>query len=364
MRPWYKIHFATLSILAIVLAWLVFINIPGDVIHEYQRNRFYHGWPYHYYERVGEAYSYWSFVQPTGWAGRPPQFVPQALLLNALAAICILALVACPCELWIRRNGRLFRFGIRSVLVVTTAVAVIMGLVAHDVRRCYRQQQAVRELEQVGSVSTSRNRQKYDWFRSFFGAELHGIVDGVDLVATEPVDRLPDLGLLENISFVGMELPNLPENIKQLAELPKLELLSVKLTSLGGGDPKRLTELTSLPELWRLTLIGEEFAATIRHISTTTRLESLDIDASTITDEDLVRISELSSLMSLSFDESVLKTLDCSVLTLLPNLRELTFVGKNLTAQDEARLQLWPNAKIETGTTRDTWEPFISVRME
>jgi hypothetical protein len=239
-----------------------------------------------------------------------------------------------------------------------------MGLVAQDVRRCYRQQQAMRELEQVGSVMFYRKRQRYDWFRSFFGTELHGIVDSVDLASTKPVDRLPDLGLLESITAVGLELPNLPQNINQLAELPKSEFLSVKLTSLGGADPRRLTELTSLPELWRLNLIGEEFAEAIRHISTTTRLEYLEIDAAKLTDEDLVRISELSTLISLSFDESVLKTLDCSVLTLLPNLRELTFVGKNLTAQDEAGLQLWPNAKIERGTTRDTWEPYISVRME
>lgn len=366
MRPWYRIHVSTLSILAIVLAWLVFINIPGDQIDPFWPRRFYHGWPYHYYDRVGEEYSYWSFAQPTPWLGKPPRFDTQALLLNALTAICILALVVCPCELWIRRNGRLLRFGIRSMLVVTTMIAVIMGFVAQEVRRCYRQQQAIRELEQLGSVTTNRSRQKYDWFRSFFGAELHGVVTGVDLVTTAPVERLPDLRLLEDITGFGMELANIPENIEQLAELPKLEYLSVKLTSLGGADPSRLVELTSFPELWRLCLAGDEFGdGDIQHISGNTRLESLEIDSSKITDDGLARLSKMSSLVNLTLDESVIKTLDCSVLTRLPKLYRLTFVGKNLAAKDEAKLRsLWPNAKIESGTAWQASEPYITVRME
>ena len=98
MRPWYQIHFSTLFVLAIVVAALVFINIPGDRM-EIVSNRFYHGWPYHYFDREGSEHSFWSF---TGTATR---FDGRALLLNVLAAACIVALVACACELWIRRSG-------------------------------------------------------------------------------------------------------------------------------------------------------------------------------------------------------------------------------------------------------------------
>jgi hypothetical protein len=63
MRPWYKIHFSTLFVLAIVLAGLVFINIPGERTGPYAQisYRFYHGWPYHYFDRLGADYTYWSF---------------------------------------------------------------------------------------------------------------------------------------------------------------------------------------------------------------------------------------------------------------------------------------------------------------
>jgi hypothetical protein len=368
MRPWYRIHWPTLFVLAIVLAWLVFINIPGDPINALWSNRFYHGWPYHYYVRGGEDHSYWSFTQPTPWFGKPPQFDVQALLLNVLIAICIVALAACPCELWIRHNGRLFRFGTRSILVLTTVVAVIMGLAAREVRRCYRQQQAIRELEQIGAVTMNRSRQKYDWFRSFVGAELHGVVTGVDLVATVPVERLPDLRQLESIRSIGMELVNPPENIGQLAELPKLKYVSVKLTSLAGAEPERLTELTEHPQLWRLHLVGDEFNdAVISHISRDARIEQLSIQSTKITEAALVQISEMDSLTVLHLDECVLKNLDYSVLDRLTNLNWLTFIGKNLTAQDTIKLRsqsLWPNATYDSGTTQDTWEPYISIRKQ
>src|SRR5687767_12503879 len=116
MRPWYRIHRSTLVVLALVGACLVFINIPGDPV-VINSKEFQHGWPYHYFKREGADHSFWSF---SGTRGR---FYPEALLLNTAAALCIVALVACICELWIRQNGRLFRFGIKSLLMLTALVA-------------------------------------------------------------------------------------------------------------------------------------------------------------------------------------------------------------------------------------------------
>ncbi len=368
MRPWYRIHVPTVTVLAIVLAWFVFINIPGEPVDAARPNRFHHGWPYYYYERVGEDYSYWSFAQPTPWFGNPPQFDAQALLLNVLTAICIVALVACPCELWIRRNGRLFRFGIGSILVATTIVAVIMGLAAREVRRCYRQQEAIRELTQLGAVTTRRNWQKYDWFRSFFGEELHGTVDFVELIAPRPVDRLPDLQPLQDLHSLGLELVNIPENIGQLTELPKLRYLGVKLTAGADANLERLTELTEHPQLWRLHLVGDDFNdAAISRISRNARIEQLSIQSTKITEAGLLHISEMDSLTVLHLDEGVIKNLDCSVLGRLPNLNWLTFIGKNLAAQDTIKLRslsLWPNSAYLSGTTQDTWEPYIGIRKQ
>src|SRR5688500_13461366 len=104
MRPWYRIHFSTLFVLAMVLAGLIFVNIPGDRTSAIS-TRYFHGWPYHYFERDGSDRSFWSFT------GGSPQLNTGALILNALTALCIGGLVAMACEWWIRRNGRLFRFG-------------------------------------------------------------------------------------------------------------------------------------------------------------------------------------------------------------------------------------------------------------
>src|SRR5688572_32251007 len=42
-RPWYRFHFSTLGVMALVVAWMVFINIPGErtsIISD----RLDHGW--------------------------------------------------------------------------------------------------------------------------------------------------------------------------------------------------------------------------------------------------------------------------------------------------------------------------------
>jgi len=345
-RPWYRIHRSTLVVLAIVLAWLVFINVPGDRGPHWPF-RFYHGWPYHYFERGGAEYAFWSF------AGTAPRFHPEALVLNAVTALCIQALIACPCELWIRRNGRLLRFGTRAMLAATALFAVLMGFVGRDLRDCYRQQQAIHELATLGSVTASHELRKYDWFRSFLGSYTHGIIDGLDLKVTHQIDRLPDFRSLQNIEWLSLEMRNLPENIGWLAELPKLERLCVALTSLGDSGPEKLGDFTELPELWALALLGDEFDDdAVLHISSETRLGWLAIDSSKITAKGLNRLGQLKTLTSLTLHQSVIQTQDCSVLLQFPRLRHLTFLGSNLTAQDEQKMRkLWPDAQVVAGTS-------------
>lgn len=241
-----------------------------------------------------------------------------------------------------------------------------MGLAMRDVRRCYRQQQTLQELAEFGSVTANRRLRKYDWFRSFFGDYTHGTIQSLDLVATQPINRWPDLRALEDVEGMRLELANVPENVDQLAELRKLKYLDVKLTTIGASDPQRLTVLTEIPQLWHLWLDGDDFDDTaILHISRDTRLESLAIGSSRITERSVIRLSELKSLTHLTLNESVVQNQDCSALSRLPNLSYLAFIGNNLSSQDEQSVRkLWPDTKIEVGTTGDTGEKFISMRRE
>jgi hypothetical protein len=358
MRPWYKIHFSTLFVLAIVLAVLVFINIPGDR-PPMSPFRYSHGWPYVYLERLGTEHAFWTF------AGMTKKFDGSALALNALAALCIVALVALPCELWIRRNGQLFRFGIRSMLVATALLAVAMGLSVREIHRCYRQQQALQELSQYGSIATKRKLQPYDWLRNFFGDYTHGTVDYVEVTSTRPIDRLPDLSVLADVEQLRLELSNVPENVDQLTRLPKLRDLDVTLTAIDAAGLEKLPALTELPQLTGFGLRGDAFDdKSLLQISRQTTIRGLIVFSSTVTEKGFASLRELKSLRHLALDDSAMQKSDAA-LAQLPQLPSLMFVGNKLTPQDETRIRkLWPEARILIGITGDTGEEYLSVIRE
>jgi hypothetical protein len=356
-RPWYRIHRSTFVVLVLVGACLVFINIPGDP-DSIKSNEFQHGWPYHYFKRVGAAHSFWSF------SGTRGMFYLDALLLNAAAALCIVALVACICELWIRQNGCLFRFGIKSLLALTALFAVVMGVGVRDVHRSYRQQQALHELAKLGSVTTYRQVRKYDWLRSLFGADFHGTIYGLELTSTQPIDRLPDLRGLDDVYRISLEMVSVPENIAQLAELRSLKHVGVSLTSIDKDDIPGLTTLTKTPQLGYLYLYGDKFDDdAIFGISPDAEIHMLGIESSKITSKSLTRLSQLNSLEHLSLHASLLQGSDESALARLPRMVYLAFVGNQLTLKDEEKARkLWPHAHVVSGIARNTIVPGGNAR--
>jgi hypothetical protein len=353
IRPWYRIHWSTLSVLAGVLAFLVFINIPGDRGPHWPY-RYSHGWPYVYFERSGGPDAYWTY------AGKFTELHQPELIGNVLASICIVMLVACPCELWIRRNGRLFRFGIRSMFFATTLVAVILGLSVREVHRCYRQQRALADLAQFGSIATFRSFREYDWLRSFFGEYAHGSITVVRFTATRPIDRLPDLRALADVEEMEVEMLNVPDNVEVLGALPKLEDLTVRLRTNGDIERKNVATLSELPQLGLLWLSGEACrSSTITAISRRSRIEVLRLDSSSITEAALERLTQIQSLAHVSLHESELQKADALLLR-LSSLKSISFFGISLSPQDEQRVgSLWPDREIKAGTYADTGENFV-----
>jgi hypothetical protein len=359
-RPWYHVHLSTIWILAAALGCLVFINIPGDRA-PHPPYRFYHGWPYHYYERTGEEYSFWSFEEAKPRPRLSPRWYPLRLILNGLATFCIVALVACACELWIRRHGRLFRFGTRSLLMITALFAVATSFGVREIQRCYRQQRALLELSQLGSVSTRRELQAYDWLRSLFGDNTHGTVSHLNLIVTRPIERLPNLRAFEDLNYMFLELANVPDNVEQLAELSKLSHLTFTLSSIDPNRLDRLTALSEIPQLDFLWLKGDAFGdSSLRHISPKSKIDGIVLNSSKVTREGVAALGDLPSLHFASLNENVLREPDDALLKLsAPSVR---FVGNQLAARDEERLRrLWPGAKVEFGALSDTGELFIDV---
>jgi hypothetical protein len=359
MRPWYKIHLSTLFVLAIVLAGLVFINIPGDRALR-ESGRFHHGWPYFYFERDGQSRSWWTFT------GAVSEFHVGGLLLNLLTMLCIVALVACACELWIRRFGKLWRFSIAAMLAFTAVIAVITGIVVRDIHRCHRQQQALDTLAGLGTVRAMREERKYDWFRSLFGSQFDGTIHRIDVVSAVPTGgRLPDLTALEDLRFLSLEGVTLGAvDIENLATAPKLGTLVLDLRAIRGDPQQALARISELSIRWiHLGLEGDwlndELLAGLEPDS---RIASLAIKSSRVTGGSFQHLSQMKSLEQVWIDGSKVRDWDFSPLAKAPKLKQIVFYRCNLSQRDEDNLlKLWHDGNLHTGTGPDGMSKLVQA---
>jgi hypothetical protein len=351
MRPWYRIHFSTLAVVGIIFAWMVFINIPADRTLG-SRGRFYHGWPYLYFERNGDPHSWWSFA-----GGGIPEFHIEALLLNMLVAFCIAALAAFACELWIQRYGRLFRFSILSMLVVTALVASMMGVVVRDLQRSYRQGEVLDELAKLGSVEASRTECRYDWFRSLFGSNLDGTIDGILFISSSPAGAtVPDLSALSDLTSLewqGVALGS--TELERLSNLPNLKTLVVSVHSLHSESATTLTKLSEHPALLALRLYGDQFDdESVSNISSQSQIKGLGIKSARVTGRSVLHISNLESLEGFYIEGARMRDADFSPLARLLKLKSVMFVNCNLSQADEDQLlERWPKGNLHTSIGPD-----------
>lgn len=350
MRPWYRIHCSTLSVLAIVLAGLVFINIPGDRMLG-DSGRYHHGWPYFYFERSAQPRTWWSF------SGTSTEFHLDALLLNVLAAACITALAACAAELWIRRYGRLLRFTIMTMLTVTAIVAAILGVVVRDLHRCWRQQEAIDQLAAQGSIRVSREERKYDWLRSLFGSNWDGTIHRIDFDSTSREGgTVPDLSALVDLRFLDLEGIALQAgDDNRLAALPKLETLFLTIKSLRDEPSATLTPISKNPVLAGLFLDGDQFDdEKLLHVSVQSGMKHLGVKSARITADSLTHVAKLKALESLWIEGAPLRDADFSPLAKASKFKTAIFYRCNLSQADERRLlSLWPDGNLHTGAVPD-----------
>jgi hypothetical protein len=257
----------------------------------------------------------------------------------------------------------LFRFGIRSLFVVTALLAVAMGLGVREVHRCYRQQQVLHELAQYGSVATRRKLQKYDWLRSFFGDYTHGTIEYLEIKAMRPIDRLPNLRGLADVEEMDFELLNVPDNVAELGMLPKLHNLGVKLRAQSDLKLENVAVLSEVPQLTFLWLAGATgHDSTIAAINPRSPIRVLRLDSARINEPVLERLAEMKSLVRISLHESALENHD-PVLLRLSGAQSIAFFGPQISPQDEQKIRsLWPDREITTGTYADTGEKFVNVR--
>lgn len=195
--------------------------------------------------------------------------------------------------MWLRKLKP--RFGLRTLLVLVTGLAVLLGWGAHFVRKVRRTNEIVARLEARDEVvffgPTSFLGIECDgskipgWAWSFFGEATFrtprrlSLSDINGLAYTEAeFAEIGELSGLTQISFSCIDLP--PSRMETLAQLENLD--TIELDRIEIHDD-RLGRLASLPNLWGFELIDG--------LSTSGR--------ACVSDETLLGLSQLRSLHSL-----------------------------------------------------------------
>lgn len=347
-RPWYRLHRRTQVVLLLVLAWMTLVNVPGEM--KLQDRQVYHGWPYFYFHHEpGPRASYWSFAGLTGLA----DFDWAAIARNVIVAICIAGLVACACELWIRRYGRFFRFSLSSLFIGTALIAILLAIVIQDLQHCLRQQRALDSFAAYARVSVRREPRDFDWFRSLFGQHMPGRVVHLNLSArfagpTTP----PDLTALSDLRSVDLEnIPLTLDCVYQLSQMRNLKRLQVQVSQIQGSRLNVLQALASVPALQLLVLRGNHFGDDdLAALASAQQLSEITVISNRITGEALQHLERLESLQFLMIEDGDLTGANFGPLFRMRSLDFINFTGCKMTPVDEQRLgQMAPHG-INIGT--------------
>ncbi len=256
---------------------------------------------------------------------------------------------------------RWLRFSLRSLLLLVVVVAIPLGW---KVNRARNQVQVVAELEKLNA-----------WFKYDY-----------EIRKTEPgpkwlIDRLGKEYFVEVIQVTvgGPQVSD--ETISRIARLPKLEYVNLrpssKITDKGlvhfagmhglqgvdlfsdGISGAGLVNLTGLERLKSLSISGWATDASLGHVATLSRLESLWLhEAVEVTDEGIAQIANLTNLRGLRlggrWDDSgiqdSMKITDQGLETLygLENLEFFHLDTVNVTQAGIDKLgETLPNCEIE-----------------
>ena len=247
-----------------------------------------------------------------------------------------------------------FQFSIRSLLVLTIAVAIVCSWMPVEMKQANRERETAAAITQMGGRVDSSEPSGPAWLRSRLGGSFFDNVQRVSLVdadiTDEALDRLAEFGQLEQLTFggpMGTKGSQITDaglkHLSVMIQLKRVELGWTHVTDVGLGHLKTLNQLQALDlnetnvtdagleqlkglsQLRWLCLSGTKVTDNgLKHLKVLSRLESLFLTSTTVTDAALENIEGLSQLQQL--------TLGCTNVTdaglkHLKGLRRLQLLG-------------------------------------
>lgn len=237
------------------------------------------------------------------------------------------------------------RFRLRTLMILVTVIAVVLGYLFHQARE---QERVVAWVEKHGG------RVGYEYYRDdvltpeeyyygrepgllrdFLGDDFFYDVETVDLAGRE-VSNLSPLASLTNLKFLYL-------NESAVSDLSPVDSLTnlVRL-DLNGTDASDLSLLASLTNL-KFLYLNETAVSNLSPLASLTNLEFLGLDGAAVSN--LSPLVSLTNLRELDLDGTVVS--DLSPLNSLTNLEVLFVRQTRVTKEEITKLQATlPNCVI------------------
>lgn len=277
--------------------------------------------------------------EKSGWA---------ALIALASVAATLLILLVWFAIAFVSR--RRFQFGLRSLLALVAAIALLCNWLATDFRTAARQREAVEAIQKDGGSVLSEY---------WFDESGNMIQRGKKIVTTLPgggtatywIDVKPeptwlraifDDNFFHHVVQVDVKTDTGLAKIDALSHLKTLDLSNRHVTDAGLEHLKLLSRLEHL-DLWNTPITDDG----VEHLSGLSQLQWLDLSDTKITNAALKHITRLSELRLLNLSANTITDAGLKQLQGLTHLQTLKLYGTLVSAEGVASLQrALPNCKI------------------
>ena len=216
---------------------------------------------------LSERYRWFWFNEKKGWT----VLIGVAVVGGAMLVMLLWFIVALVFK-W------RFQFSIRSLLVLTVAVAIPCGWLGVEMRAAKRQREVVDEITKLRGDVT------YDWQLYAIGYTLHRQPPGPGWLRNLLGDDFLVVVVVVTINHTEATDATL-EHLKCLTQLRRLMLNGTNVTDAG------LTHLAGLNQLEWLSLGKTAVSdAGVKHLQCLTQLQILDLDSSHVTDAGVAKL--------------------------------------------------------------------------
>ncbi|MCE9554664.1 MAG: hypothetical protein K8T91_15010 [Planctomycetes bacterium] len=249
---------------------------------------------------------------------------------------------------------RLLQYRLRTLLILTTVIAALVGLLARWSYDARQQHQVVMVIE------AARGRILYDfhfhglreppywprWLVNAIGVDYFAKVEYVTLMDTEITDtnllHLNRLTALHTLDLTGLQITDALEPLTGLTKLHRLYLSHTQVTDSGLMHVKGLSGLQEL-ELCDSQVTDKG----LEHLKGLSELQTLKLCTTKVTDYGLRHLKGLTSLQHLDLAGTEITDAGLEYLEELTNLKYLSLNDTAVTDTGKARLEkALPNCKI------------------